>query len=367
MVVYVKNKQQEILRSYCRSGFDKLNEKSRDEKILDVLKQMGVARRADLIKKTGLNDGMIARGTESLLAYKDIITEKIGYERWFGLPESEKLLEKMKKDHLEKIPKRVDSNSEISIKRFHADDLKAILRRWMEEIPEVTSIVIEEDSLTYGIHDISEYMRTGELQLPSRFPLPVETEPLFKDFENHAGFEEILTLWNDFKTSCDKINGMKKNLFSTISTELNSELCAIEQIKLWMDTNTKTKNLTLSSIIEWLYNGTVLFADKRNNIFDEWYVNFKSFTFDDGAFIVYKIGTRGHLRIAKNLMNESEFKEGVDKALKDTIEKIKSNYYSEAYGIIRLIKETNEKKEKLTYLLKKKLFYVVFEGDCEFL
>ena len=101
--------------------------------------------------------------------------------------------------------------------------------------------------------------------------------------------------------------------------------------------------------------------------FNKSYISFKSSTFDVGDFIVYKIGSREHLRIPKNLIDEDEFKKKMDNALKKMIEKIKSNYYFEACKINKLIKETNEKKEKLTYLLKKKLSYVVFEGDCEFL
>ena len=249
----------------------------------------------------------------------------------------------------------------------HSDDLKVIIRQWVEEIPIVTSMVIEESSLAYGIQDISEYIKENELWLPSKFPLPIEKDPLFEDLINHRGFEGVLEIWDDFKESCNALNDMKKSLFSTVSTDLNSEFCAIEQIKLGIDANIKTKNLSSPSLAEWTYDGAILFADKKIMTFNKWYNNFKSSSFDADGFIVYKIGSREHFRIAKNLVNEFEFKEDMDKALKNIIQKIKSNYYSEACRIIKLIKETNEKKEELTYLLKKKLSYVVFEGDCEYL
>ncbi|MDY6865867.1 MAG: hypothetical protein SVY15_07860 [Halobacteriota archaeon] len=343
----------------------------RDDKIMDTLKKYGVIRRCELIKETGLTTGSISRGIKSLEKRGLLISRKIGYNANIALPEyKDKLTEMEKNEHLKKTGNYSDTDLQLKIR--HADDIRdKVIKPWLNQIPDVSaapSLLIKDDnSANSSVHVISEYVSIWELERPFKLSLPVEEEPLFEDLQNHKGFKEFLGLWRDFKESIDRLDMDKKNSLKKITTDLTSEIGRAMQIKLEMNSKIGVSEAFSPYLPEWLYRGSLAFAEGDLQTFKEWWVYPESTTKIEESSIVYKIGHDEFIRISKELLDEADFRKRCDGVLKKMIEKVKNDYYKDFFKIIEDVNKIKKERDELIHLLKKQLSHVVFDGDCEYI
>ena len=95
----------------------------------------------------------------------------------------------------------------------HTEDLRNILKEWIEQLPDVRKTKDTDDILGINTHP--------KIELPRQTPIKVESKSLFDDLKKHEPKNvSSLDRWAEYKDRLDKYNEKRYNLLLSIYNDI---------------------------------------------------------------------------------------------------------------------------------------------------
>ncbi|MDY6932445.1 MAG: hypothetical protein SVJ22_11090, partial [Halobacteriota archaeon] len=255
-----------------------------------------------------------------------------------------------------------DSIVKYLIRERHSEDLKNVIKCWIEEFPEVSAAYYPPERFWIPSKGVD-----GKIRIER------DEEFLFKDLRLHLDLrdDKIFKLWDEFKEKRakhrDKVEALKSEILKDIADKVNKAVSEeINDIKLEISVLHGT-NIIYETFVVRIYNACLSWAEGDFNTFMKHYQNAKSKVRLTDDTWEYHIDGDECIKLEKDLIKVADLQLKIDSVMNEMVKKAKSGYYSKGKEIIDLTKELIELGDKTKRLLKKQLSCVVFDGDCEYL
>lgn len=341
-----------------------MSAEERDNKIINAFKEKDILRFTEIKKKTSLTDPSLDRGLDSLEHEGKIVKVKKRY----ALKENENKLEKYKTSPEETFK----SLKSYQLHRDHSEDLKKVIRHWIEDFPTVT---------VYGmdINKPNEPLRRPIYTLPFQYELKLqsENELLFNDllFHMKKQEQEIVDLWEEFKEIClvfhIKIEALVSEIEKDVVELINNKIAKrTSNVKLIIVYRWEVNSISVNFLLR-IYEACIIWAKGDAKEFFTYLKDFEPSTICIQSLLQdslqYNMNEYGYAWIEQGLLEAEEFKNEMDDVWNKMIEKSKTDYYPKGKEIVDLKVRLIEMEDQILSLLRKQLSYPVFKGKCEYL